>query len=331
MKILRYLIILLAGIGIAGSQLARAANTDNAFSFLSIGEGARPAGMGEAFTALADDANALYWNPAGLGTIRSHEFTSSYLQYLVDVNVGYAGYALPVSKGGLGASVMYVDYGAIKALTYDDPSAAPGSYRPYDLVIAAGYGREIDDRVRAGFSVKGIYEEIKGYTAQAVAADAGLLYITPVEDLRLGFTLQNLGMQTKAFVEERNALPVTCRIGAGYGLLDDALQLAVDYYRRGNATSGLNAGIEYMFNHLIALRVGYQTRGQDLKTGSGSDPLTGITAGLGVRYGCLDFDYAFVPYNELGQTQRISLSFRFGERTRTAVPETDQRSDQYED
>jgi RNA polymerase sigma factor (sigma-70 family) len=110
-----------------------------------------------------------------------------------------------------------------------------------------------------------------------------------------------------------------------------ARRRAVDYYRRGNATSGLNAGIEYMFNHLIALRVGYQTRGQDLKTGSGSDPLTGITAGLGVRYGCLDFDYAFVPYNELGQTQRISLSFRFGERTRTAVPETDQRSDQYED
>jgi len=41
--------------------------SEAAVLFLRIASGARPAGMGEAFVAVADDATATHWNPAGLG------------------------------------------------------------------------------------------------------------------------------------------------------------------------------------------------------------------------------------------------------------------------
>jgi long-subunit fatty acid transport protein len=310
-KVVAKYLLLVMIISLAGASMARAA-ANGAFSFLSIGEGARPAGMGEAYTALADDVNAIYWNPAGLAAVRAREITTSYLQYLVDVNIGYAGYAFPAFKGGVGIGVMYVDYGAINELTYDNPSGTLGTYRPYDLVVTGSYGRTINKRFRVGASLKGIHEDIKGYTANAVAADAGVLYKPPVKHLIMGFTVQNCGVQTKAFVDELHSLPTAYKLGAGYGLLDDALKVALDYCYYGNAASSLNGGAEYLLNQKFAFRLGYQTRGQDLKTGSNTDMITGFSAGVGARFGMFSVDYAFVPYNELGQTQRLSLSVYFG-------------------
>lgn len=64
-KPLILLVMLLAILATAADSRADISNA--AVLFLRIAAGARAAGMGEAFVAIADDATASHWNPAGLG------------------------------------------------------------------------------------------------------------------------------------------------------------------------------------------------------------------------------------------------------------------------
>src|SRR5471032_349554 len=69
-------------------------------AFLKIGPGARPVGMGEAFTGVADDIHAIYWNPAGLGTLKHAEITGMHMQYFQSIQYEFAAFAYPTADRG---------------------------------------------------------------------------------------------------------------------------------------------------------------------------------------------------------------------------------------
>ena len=284
-----------------------------AFNFLKIGAGARPVGMGEAYSALADDVNAIYWNPAGLGDITEREVTASYLSYIAGINSGYFGYALPLGRGSLGVGVVYLDYGQIQETTLDDPDGVNlGCYRPYDLAVIVAYGCKVAGGLNAGINMKGVHEDIQGYTANAIAFDVGTLYDFPANDLTLACSVKNLGLQTKAFIEEKHDLPLIFDIGLGYSLLADALKIGLNLYQPQGGDFNFNIGGEYCWNKLVSFRMGYKSIGEDLKTGSDKDSFTGLSVGLGVNMKMYQLDYAFVPFNELGNTHRLSFGLKFG-------------------
>jgi hypothetical protein len=66
MKQVRTLILITTILVLVIAQAAEAVS-NAAVLYLRVAAGARPAGMGEAFVSIADDATATYWNPAGLG------------------------------------------------------------------------------------------------------------------------------------------------------------------------------------------------------------------------------------------------------------------------
>ena len=78
--------ITLVALLVLASQASSAAETA---SFLNIGVGARALGMGGAYTALADDANALYWNPAGLSKLEQREFTASHAEMFASTRLDF--------------------------------------------------------------------------------------------------------------------------------------------------------------------------------------------------------------------------------------------------
>ena len=287
----------------------------NAFSFLRIGEGARPVAMGEVFTTVVDDVNSIYWNPAGLGRITHQEITASYLSYIVDINSGHFGYVSPTSVGGLGISITYLDYGKIEETTEKEPiGEGLDYYRPSDIAMTASYGIKVNNKLSSGISVKAIYEEIQDYTANGVAIDLGMLYELPIKNLTLGFTAKNLGLQTKAFIEKKHDLPLVFDVGLGYSPFSKALKLGLVLFKPQDGDFNLNLGGEYNWRELIYLRTGYRGMGEDLKTGSGKDSLTGFCAGLGLNMKSYQLDYAFVPFNELGDTHRVSLGMKWGKK-----------------
>src|SRR5258708_542635 len=93
-----------AGIAQAGSK------GTSGGQFLRIGAGARGPGMGGAFSPVADDATAIYWNPAGLATLEKKEVSLGYNAYFKDTAAQFLGYSHPMSKGtlGVGASLFGV-------------------------------------------------------------------------------------------------------------------------------------------------------------------------------------------------------------------------------
>src|SRR5271155_3166064 len=86
------------------SNFSSSANGTTAAEFLQLGVGARALTMGQAYTAVADDASALYWNPADMTQIQNHSVTLMRTAYIASSFFDYGAYAQNLGQyGALGA------------------------------------------------------------------------------------------------------------------------------------------------------------------------------------------------------------------------------------
>ena len=93
---------------------AQAASLRSGAVFLKIGTGARPAAMGGAYTALADDVNALYYNPGGLAQLKMRELGATHTEWLLGSRFDFIGYAQPTKIGTFGLGVTRLSSGKIE-------------------------------------------------------------------------------------------------------------------------------------------------------------------------------------------------------------------------
>ena len=148
----RHAIILLALAALLPGE-ARAAGSAGAspFNFLFLDADARPVAMGGAYTALANDANALHYNPAGLGRIRRSEATFMHNEYFEGITQEYIGFA---SRHGYGANLNILRAGDIDRTTVSNPNGTGlGSANFSDLAFGLGYGRALTEHLAAGLGV----------------------------------------------------------------------------------------------------------------------------------------------------------------------------------
>lgn len=275
------------------------------FNFVKIGVGARPVSMGSAFTGLADDIHAICWNPAGLARVGERQVTTTYLNYLADMQSGFAGVLWPLdetSAGGVGLS--YLTSGDIPKL--DEQGNDQGTFGASGLALTLAYSRRVVPDVWAGIALKGLYQSIDDYSAHALALDVGAIYQPKVEGLTLGASLLNLGAQTGAFIEEKDPLPTEVRVGAAYRPVPFAVG-AADIAVPFDNDPSLRLGAEVFPHPLLAIRAGYNTLGSQLEVGSEKDVLGGLSFGLGAVWQRIGVDYAYSPYVELGSAHRLSL------------------------
>lgn len=272
-------------------------------AFLDIPVGARPAALGGAYSALANDGYAAAFNPAGLGALDAKRLTLTHLDHL-ESNYEFAGYAHPLASGdhGIGAAVQYYRPGRVTGF---DAAGLPtgdvsGHYGAYTLAYGAGLG----EWVSVGAAGKVVRAAIDGVTATAYAADLGGLY-RPSKALSLALVFANLGSKLK-FMEQGDDLPRTLRAGAHYRPLDRWSFLLEGLYAH-TGLGAARAGAEWRPLELVALRLGYRT-----DTIEELSPAAGLSAGVGLLVRGHEFAYAWVPHDDLGFTQHFSLSFRFG-------------------
>jgi hypothetical protein len=271
------------------------------FNFLFLDAGARPAALGGAYTALANDSNALLYNPGALGNVAHTEATFMHNQYFQDVNQEYAGFA---SRSGFGFNLNYLDFGSAPRTTINNPDGTGGSTGLNDLALSGGYGHKVLDTLSLGASVKYISETIDASTARGFAVDAGALYApSAVKDLTLGAAVQNLG-PTVTFEAAHENLPLNVRMGAGYqfSVMGRMNTAALDVTRERGQNVLVAVGVESRLIAALPLRLGFSTS---------NDAGPGITAGFGYTWRRVSFDYAIAPYGDLGLTNRISVSWRF--------------------
>lgn len=320
--------ILSAGLGVfllAGVASTALAQSEAGGASTLISPGARADGMGRAFTAVANDANALWWNVGGLAFVRGHDIAITYTQLVPDladdVNWSYPSYVQHVEGwGGLGASVAYLSYG--KSESTNENGDVTGEFTSYELVPAIGWGTELADNLGFGVALKLIRVDLapaevtldgRAGRGTTFAADLGGLWKLPSAKASFGAALSNIGPDI-AYIDEDQSDPLgrNIRLGAAYSPFETDVHrvlLAADATRfllpgRTLAVDVWNAGLKYDFNRLIALRAGYI-----------SDPRGTIedwTFGLGLNYRGIRVDYASVPQSEfLDRVNRFSVGYHF--------------------
>jgi len=262
--------------------------------------------------AVADDASAVFWNPAGLAALTSPELTAMHVFWLEDVFFDHLGAAFPFASGTAGCSLVYLNHGILLRSEAGDTPDSPGRgiFSAADFSFTGAYGVHVSEAMSLGAGLKFFTESIDSRDSTGFAFDLSFLYRLPWPGLTLGVNIQNLGPATRV-VDQYFRLPINFKIGAAYRPLPSLL-LALDYNQLLEQNGKIALGVEYVYD-LLSLRAGYRYQGaidnSEYYEGFGSNALSGVSAGLGVRY--LDFrlDYAFVPYGFLGSTHRIAITY----------------------
>jgi len=273
--------------------------------FLKLGIGAKSAGMGNAVTAVYNGTEAIYWNPANLSYLDKKELSFSHTIWFEDVNYEWLSFVLPTTEYGVfGFGLQYVSYGSIDRI--DNQQISDGSFSPLDMALYLSYATTYEN-IDMGLNLKYIYSKIE-QSAYALALDLGINYNLS-EKTFIGATLTNLGTDMK-FNKETEPLPLLFKAGVSHYILDTWL-VALDLnFPRDNEVY-IDFGTEYSFliaeNLNFAFRAGYEGRNKDIPG------FNWINLGFGLDYLDYAFDYAFVPYGDIGMTHRFSFSIKFGQ------------------
>ena len=307
---------LAAALAVACSGAAFGASSEagtSAAQFLKLGAGAKAGGAAEAYTAAADDVYSAYYNPAGLGRMTAPEFAAQHVSYFQDMSYEFLAFALPFGKkdGGpsqtLALSIYNLSVSGLESRT-EDTLLAAGLFDSSESAYALSYAYRLRKNFGLGATAKYIRQTIDTESAAAAAMDAGLFY-KPLEDkpLDLGLTVRNLGTKLD-FGSGADPLPLGAALGMAYSFLP-GLKADVDLVKYRDTDLIIAGGGEYsrgFKNDLsAAMRLGYTTHNRDV------DGLKGIAAGAGLRYSKVAFDFAWVPFGDLGNTFRYTISARF--------------------
>jgi len=268
--------------------------------------GARPTGMGETFTGLADDINALHYNPAGLSFLIKPEFSTMYLTGLADSHYGFVGVVYPFKKSAIGLSLTTFDGGTIDVNLLN----TDGSFKKSktlsaqkDSIAMFSYSLTANSALSLGCNLKRISSILaEDYAAAAIAVDMGVL-IRPVDDsLCFGLAVKNIVGSPIKYKNLEHPLPVTIKVGCAIRP-DDRLTICADYEK---ADTGLKAGFklggEFLMMKLLALRAGYKI---------GYDQAT-FNLGLGLNTNGFLVDYSFAGMKDFDSMQQVSFSTNFG-------------------
>jgi len=278
-------------------------------AFLDIGVGARGIGMGGAFTALADDSSAVYWNPAGLARLEKREVSASHAELGNDTREDFLAYAHPTPRGTLAAAATYLSQGSIGGR--DAAGRPTGDFQASDAAVAGAYGLKTDV-ADLGVSVKYLRSHIASSEAQGVAADLGARRAfdgAGPGKLIVGAALRNMGPGLK-YETQRNDLPLRLAGGAAYSFAAGrTLAFEVQTAPRGGGADG-GFGGEFQVMEGALLRLGWSTKSA-APEGSGFDAARGLTVGLGLERAGFRFDYAAQAAGELGAAHRFTLAKRF--------------------
>lgn len=271
--------------------------------FLRLGVGARAVGMGEAFTAISDDATSAYWNPGGMTAVRGTQVTLMHNEWIGDLRLEYAGLVHEFDWGSLGLYFTGFYTGDIDRYE-DSPLNSPlGTFSAHDANFVLAYARQILPNLSLGLAGKYIYGKIDTESSKGYAFDFGIHHMSRIRGVNFSAVVQNLGPSMK-YVDEDFDLPLVAKLGASYHRnlksLESELNLAIDLVFPNDDDARQHLGAEAVYKKLFAMRGG-------VKLGYDSQ---GPTLGFGVKYKSFQLDYAalFVS-NDLGDSHRFSLTF----------------------
>lgn len=284
------------------------------YDFLRVDMSARAAALGGSFTSNNDDADVIFYNPAGLGTLASNPISFSFVKYLMDINLASLSYSTEFEGiGRFGAAVKYINYGSFNERDFTGNQT--GTFNVNELALIVGYANQLDKNFFYGANIKFLYSGIADRSSTAMAVDLGLHYFIPESNWNFGFSALNLGGQLSTYYDKKENLPVDLAFGVSKKLENLPLRLSLDFHRlnqdRDNFSQRFKAftvGAEFTLSKVMKLRFGYDNeRRKDFKIGSTAG-IAGFSTGVGIKISDYQFDYGYSSLGLVGGLHRISVS-----------------------
>ena len=309
-----------------------------AATFLNIGVGSRANAMGGAFTATADDATALYWNPAGLSQCIHPEVTFNHSDWFLDIYHEFIGAVIPAGQHSFGICMTYVGVPDQKVRTIEEPEGNGNYYNASDLMLGVSYAFQFTNQFSMGFTGKYVRQAIYNSAGNAWAVDFGALYHPSfIKWLSLGMEIANFGSTLQfsgrdinikvdndpkhnsndrlpaSLTTDAYPLPLIFRFGFAMKPINtknNRFVTAIDLIHPSDNTESVNIGTEYVYHDIISLRTGYHSLlERDYETAGG------FTIGFGLQIYIqklvIVLDYAYRDFGVLNDVDRFSCSFRF--------------------
>ena len=281
--------------------------------FLRIEPDSRAAGMGNAGVAVAEDANAIFWNPSGLAFQENTQVGLTHANWLPEFDAGlFYEYLVGTyhvdGVGTFGGNVQFLNLGETEIR--DNQGNRLGLTNSYQLAVSTSYGRKITERFGVGTSLRYIYSKLTSGqragtgdgNASTFATDISALYRTAPFSLggadatfSAGFNIANWG-GTLDFNEQeigRDPIPANLRVGPALTIDFDeynSVTFATDFNKSlvstdqkiadGDTATVGNTGFEALFDS-------WGTASGQVGPDGEAEPLTLIeqfTVGTGLEY-----------------------------------------------
>lgn len=296
----------------------------SAVQFLKIGVGSRASAMGESFVAVANDASALYWNPAGLVQFEEDQVIISHNSWVVDIYHDFAGAVYHLSAvDAVGISVTSLSTDDMPVTTEFQPFGT-GEYFSYgDVAIAFSYARRMTDKFSFGGTVKYVEETLDKLKMRGILVDFGTYYWTGLGSTRFAVSFSNFGNQLApdgevVLVGDRKqsewqsfSPPTMFRLGFAFEPLKSDVHkvtTSIQLNHPNDNSENVGLGAEYTFSEphfgtSVIFRGGYKfnVEEQDYSFGAGLR--------VPIPIGTFTFDYAYHNFTRLGSAHRISVIF----------------------
>ena len=301
--------------------------------FLQLPVGARSEAMGGAIVGLANDASAIFWNPAGIVKVNNVQAHFSYMNWfdLFDFNAASIVYNAG-DFGVIGASMVIFTTDEMEITTEEQPNGTGRYFDAGDIALGVTYAKYLTDRFSVGLTVKYINQRIWNETATGVAFDIGTQYRLDFQNLTIAMSMSNFGADMKfdgsdldftyrkdddypqsrlipsRLSTDEYPLPLNFQVGIGFDVFEyEFVKMigAIDVTHPNDNAERAHFGTEFSFFDRFFVRGGYKFNydDQDFTFGAGANVPLGGSA--------VYFDYAYSLYNILPSVHRISVNLSF--------------------
>ncbi|OIO07246.1 MAG: hypothetical protein AUJ52_10630 [Elusimicrobia bacterium CG1_02_63_36] len=285
-------------------------------AFLKLGAGSRAGAMAESYSAVAGDVSAIYYNPAALTRLTKSELLAAHTEHFQGIGYEVGMFAYPFGRGEkssknvLGFAVYNLGVSDIQRRT-GDTDAPIGSFSAGDYAYTLSGAHRVSERVSVGGNGKYIHQTIDSFHADAFALDAAVLY-TPypkaARPMHFSAVLKNFGTKVK-FAGITDPLPAGFTLGWGMNITPKSWMVNADLTKYNDTDPFLAIGTQYRreLSEAIAgaFRAGFTTHRRE------NPGFNELTLGAGLEFHRAAFDFAWVPFGDLGNTFRFSVIVKF--------------------
>lgn len=308
------------------------------YQFLNLVTSPRQAALGGKTVTIYDyDVNQGFFNPATINPEMDNRLSVNYGSYYGEVTYGTAAYAYTYDRHvqTFHVGVNYVNYGNFEG--YDENGQKTSDFTGSEIAMSFGYAYNIPwTDIFIGANGKLISSTLESYNSFGAAMDLGALYVDDYNDINIGLAIRNIGVQIKPYQDTNEKLPMEIVAGISQELenvpirwhltLENLQQWNIAFSNPNRTEGSLDGGskeekVGFMNNalrHVIlgaelfpeksfSIRLGYNfRRAEELRIVEQRN-FSGLSAGFGLRFNKIRFDYSYSRYTSAANTSLFGL------------------------